>query len=517
MTMVVVEDSDLYTNGDWYTFRKTLGLTRAFPYGNLVVSHPTVGTLTGDGSATCTDPGDNSADGEAAIDVEWSSAVAPNATIVMATCKDVGTAASGFGGFLALQNLETEVGHPNVVSISYGESEEITGATSNAYINTLYQTAVLEGISVFVSSGDDGASSSDRDATKGATHGINVTGWGSSQYVTSVGGTDFEDGYLNDYGQYWNTTNTSKFGSAKSYIPEIPWNDTCASALFLAYIQANDPGLGTFTNVYGSGGLCNNSVLVSDDYEETGGGSGGPSNCATGAATISETYSGTCAGWPKPSYQTGIVGNPSDGVRDLPDVALMASNGFWGHYYITCYSHTAYEGVACGPTVSAWAGYGGTSVSTPIMAAIQLLVNQKTGQSWGNANYTYYAIAKSQYGASGNPACNSSAAGGPSASCDFNDITAGDMADACAPQFSSVRSGRTTTYTYVGTFNCFGSSYTEVNNTTAPVLTYGVLSTNNTGPSPTPAYGTNTGWDFATGIGSVNATTLVNDPAWLQP
>jgi hypothetical protein len=43
-----------------------------------------------------------------------------------------------------------------------------------------------------------------------------------------------------------------------------------------------------------------------------------------------------------------------------------------------------------------------------------------------------------------------------------------------------------------------------------PSGTYGVLSTSTTAYKP--AYGTATGWDFATGIGSVNVANLVS--AW---
>ncbi len=49
--------------------------------------------------------------------------------------------------------------------------------------------------------------------------------------------------------------------------------------------------------------------------------------------------SGTCAGYAKPSWQS-VVGNPGDGVRDIPDVSLFAANGVWGHYYVVCYSDT---------------------------------------------------------------------------------------------------------------------------------------------------------------------------------
>jgi len=40
---------------------------------------------------------------------------------------------------------------------------------------------------------------------------------------------------------------------------------------------------------------------------------------------------------------------------------------------------------------------GGTSFSSPIMSGIQVLVNQWTGQRWGNPNPIYYAIANSEF------------------------------------------------------------------------------------------------------------------------
>jgi len=53
------------------------------------------------------------------------------------------------------------------------------------------------------------------------------------------------------------------------------------------------------------------------------------------------------------------------------------------------------------------------------MAGIQALINQRTGQNWGNANTVYYSIAQSEYGTQGGSflgsACNSSGSGGPAA------------------------------------------------------------------------------------------------------
>jgi subtilase family serine protease len=480
-TIVVVEDTDVWSVDDFTAFRKAFGLARPYPSGNLTQVHPT-------GALACSDPGINGDDGEAAIDVEWASAAAPNASIVLASCSDTSNAASGFGGFIALQNMLNSANVPKIVSVSYGESEAENGASSNLYVNNLYALGAAEGVSIFVSSGDEGAASSDASAVN-ATHGIAVSGWTSTPNNVSVGGTDYADTFLGMTGTYFSSTNLANYQTARSYVPEIPWNDSCASQLI--YTTAG------FASAVGPAGFCNSSIASVDGFLTTASGSGGPSGCAIGTPTINGVVSGTCAGYPKPSWQTGIFGNPADGVRDVPDVSLMASNGVWGHYYAVCYSdtntfRTGGDAGPCNGDPSTWAGFGGTSVSTPIWAGIQALVNQSTGQAQGNPNPVLYAIANAEYGATGDAGCNSTLGNGANSNCVFYDVTLGDMDVNCT--------ALTLHGTTIGT-NCFNAGGTE-----------GVLSLSNTVLEP--AYGTSIGWDFATGIGTTNATNLVNNPAW---
>jgi len=466
-TIALIEDTDVYNYpGDWETFRSTFGLSEQFPSGNFVQVHPGTG---------CGDPGINGDDIEAALDVEWSSAAAPNANIVLASCFDTFT---NFGGFIALEGLLSEDTPPDLVSISYGESEVYDGQAFNQYIEGLYQQAVTEGVTVFVSSGDENAASSDAGGYA-AFHGITVSGWTSTPYNVSVGGTDYGDTYLGENNDYWSATNNQYYGSALSYIPEIPWNDECASVLLSQYYTGSNM-------TYGLNGFCTTSFAQFYPgfwfFVEVVGGSGGPSNCATGFPTIPGVASGTCAGYPKPAWQS-VLGNPADGVRDIPDLSLFAANGTWGHYYIFCYSDPNGGGVPCNGSPADWVGAGGTSFSSPIMAGIQLLVNQATDSTWGNANTVYYQLASTEYGSSGNPSCNSTLGNGASSSCIFYDETLGDMDTDCLP-LNGVP------------YNCYMSNGF-----------LGVLSTSNN--SYQPAYGTTTGWDFATGIGTVNAYNLV--------
>jgi subtilase family serine protease len=475
-TIVVIEDTDLFTNDDFTLFRKNMGLNRLYPTGNLSVVHPT-------GAVACSDPGVNGDDGEAAIDVEWASAAAPAASIVLASCSDTSNAAAGFGGYIALLNMLNAPNAPKVVSVSYGESEASNGATSNLFISNLYALGVAQGVSIFVSSGDEGAASSDANRTV-ATHGIAVSGWTSTPYNVSVGGTDYADEFLGTTANYWNSTDGPNYLTAKSYVPEIPWNDSCASQLI--YLTVG------FGSAVGTNGFCNSTTASQDGFLTTASGSGGPSGCATGTASTRSVVSGTCAGYAKPSWQS-VFGNPADGVRDIPDVSLFAANGVWGHYYAVCYSdtNTSRTGGDAGPCTtdpSNWAGFGGTSVSSPIWAGIQALVNQYTSTSQGNPNPVLYSIANAEYGSTGNAACNSEAAGGPASSCVFYDVTLGDMDVNCAALSGSLH-------------NCFNSGGTE-----------GALSVSNVVLQP--AYGTTTGWDFATGIGTTNAYNLVMNSAW---
>jgi hypothetical protein len=417
-TVVVVEDTNSYGT-DWAAYQKKFGLTSYG--GTLTTVHP-------NSAGNCTNPGTNSDDIEADLDVEMVTAIAPGANVELASCTD-GSSFATFGGLVAIENLVSAGSPPPIISMSYGLCEVVSGASTNAAFNSAFQSAAAAGVSIFVSAGDDGASVCARDFTNGgyAYPGIGVTGWGESVYNVSVGGTDFEDLYNSLEGgtpqsTYWSSSNTTTYGSAKSYIPEIPWNDSCASYLIYSVEGFSAP--------YGPAGFCNSSTGAG--FLSTGAGSGGPSGCATGAGNAAGAYveDTTCKGYAKPSWQSGIFGNPADGVRDVPDVSLFASNGVWGHYIIICASDISNGGVPCTGAPSTWYGVGGTSASSPAMAAIQALVDQKWGIRAGNPNPTYYSIAKTEFGKTGNRACYSvnQTSGN---SCVFNDITQGDNDIAC--------------------------------------------------------------------------------------
>ncbi len=102
----------------------------------------------------------------------------------------------------------------------------------------------------------------------------------------------------------------------------------------------------------------------------------------------------------KPAYQKG-PGVPTDGKRDIPDVALIAGSPgvFWGD---DVYGSGAID--CC---------IGGTSVSAPVWAGFTRVISQMLGERPGPMNPLIYDLANRQFGPQ-------AVAGG------FHDITLGD-------------------------------------------------------------------------------------------
>jgi subtilase family serine protease len=438
-TIVLLERSNLFSSSDWAQFRKQFGLTRPYAYGTYTEVHPA-------GPMPCLDPGDNTDDFEATLDAEWASAAAPNAAIVLASCQDVGVQ---IGPLVALVNLlNGPTAPPAIMSLSYQGSEDQQGATENAFLRDLYQQAAVEGVSLFVASGDSGADSDTIDrANNVATQGITVNALASTPFNVAVGGTDFSDTYYNSVNKYWLTTDSNFLQSAKSYIPEIPWNGSCGNELLASYYG--------YATTFGANGFCNSTYAKSRLYQVTIAAGGGPSKV-----------------YAKPSWQSA-QGVPDDNKRGLPDVSLYAASGRWNHAFMACFSKS---GLSC--VSGNFYGSGGTSFTAPIMAGVQALINQRTGQRAGNPNPVYYSLARQQYSGPNQAGCQSSPSSS-NANCIFHDVVTGDIVVNCT-----------------GSVNCYTAG--------APV---GVLSVSST--SYIPAYKAQTGWDFATGLGTIDVYNLV--------
>jgi len=473
VTIALVEDSNLLHASDWNSFRDVFGL-KDFKDGNFKQIYP-----------NCTNPGQNGDEIEAALDVEWSSASAPDANIELSACANSKTVS---GLDLAILNL-LDLEPPDIISDSYGLCETITGQTEIALENREAQIATALGTTFFIAQGDTGAD--ECSPVEGFTShlGINSGDNTASAYAVDLGGTDFMAQYNSDangipVSDYWSATNDPVTkASALSYIPEIPWNDGCTSQLIYS-----DPVNGGYTQAYGPAGFCNTKLGREFKYSVSG--SGGPSTCFTGKPSIPGVVSGTCQGNPKPAWQTGVPGIPDDGLRDQPDLSLFAANGVWGSFLVECMSDPNQFGAPCTARSDALLeGGGGTSFASPAMAGIQALIDQKYGKQ-GNANYVYYALAATQFTTHGTKACDASQPDGklPAASCIFNDVTRGDMDIPCG------QNGKGNSY------DCYEDG----------IKIIGELSTSTS--SSEPAYPATVGYDLATGLGSVNATRLFD--AW---
>jgi len=433
-TIAIISDSNIHLS-DVEGFRNTFGLPAKDP--QIILDGPNPG-ITGDET-------------EADIDVEWSGAVARNATIDLVVSES--TESTWGGDLSALYIIDNNLAP--IMSVSYGECEQFLGAGGNAFYYATREQGAAEGITIINSSGDAGSARCDQSSTElAAQNGLAVSGFASTPFNVAVGGTDFGD--VNNWSQYWNSTNSSPgYGSAKSYIPETPWNSSCAAS--------------------GQASSCSSAGNDSPQGIDLVAGGGGPSTCGVWSTTGT---SATCAsGYPKPAWQSGI-GVPNDGVRDIPDVSLFASSGKNGSFYALCEADAVPGYPSCNNPSGNWyfVGVGGTSVAAPNFAGIMALVNQKYGRQ-GVANYVLYPLA-AHAGAS----CTSTAAAVGNSNCIFYDIVNGNNSVACL----------------AGSKNCSNTSSSG----------FGILV--NPTDNSTPAWTTTAGYDLATGLGSVNAANLVN-------
>jgi len=415
-TIAIVGRTNINPN-DPTTFWSLFGLTVPANKLNIILNGP--------------DPGINNDEGEADIDIQWSGAVAPQATIDFVTSQTTET--TDGVDLSAVYIVENNLAP--VMSESYGECELGLGTGGNQFYYTLWEQAAAQGISVFVSTGDNGSAGCDGEGAP-AQYGLNVNGIASTPFNAAIGGTDFNQ--YNNQASYWNPTNGSNEESAKGYIAEVAWNNSCTNPWALT------AGLGSTAEQ-----VCNNPNL-NPFFLNSSGGSGGPSNCVLNTQGVP----GSCTGkYPKPSWQMG-TNVPNDSSRDLPDVSLFASNGVLTlSFYVVCQSDQT-----GGCSLNAFAGYGGTSVASPAFAGIMSLANQKMGMPQGVPGFALYQLAAKQANA-------------------FHDVPSGSTI--AMPCFS-------------GTPNCT----TQTNGDS-----YGVLS----------GYSTGTGYDLATGLGSVDAANLVNN------
>jgi hypothetical protein len=410
ITIAVMGQTDIVP-ADITDFRSASGLS---------VNNPTVFTVPGTApeSVATGDGGDLS---ETDLDLEWSGGVATGASIVLVNSDAVLDSLQ-----YVIENAINGITIP-IISNSYGGCEASYPTADIDAIESQLEQANAQGQTISQAAGDTGAADCDDSSTQtitSATQGLAVDYPGSSAYVTDVGGSEFMgDGTAavpeTGAGTYWSANGSNDLlSSAKSYIPEMAWNDTAF-------------------NISAGGGL------------DAGGGG------------VSSLFN-------KPTWQAGVPGIPSDGKRDVPDISLAASNDHDGYLFCTQVQPSTNAAFVSSCQATSFrtpnvpstndenllAVAGGTSFAAPTFAGMLAILEQKlaTGGGLGNIDPALYTLAS-------NATTYASA---------FHDITTGNNQVPCT----------------TGSPDC------------------------PTGNNPVIGYVAGTGYDQATGLGSVDANSL---------
>ncbi len=390
-----------------------------------------------------TDPGVNGDAVEAYLDTQVANGIAPNAKVYLYTAADT---ALNYGLDLAILRAVND-NLADILNLSFGSCEGGMGQGQNAFYEGIWEQAAAQGQSVTVSTGDSGSAGCDDPNTQTlAYYGLQVNGLASTPFNIAVGGTDFgvlagPDGSGTDFTNYVSTSSDPKtLRSALGYIPEVPWNDSASTYPPGPYSSAV-PEPAPYANIVGGGG--------------------GKSNCIVSQLNGNNLICDS--GYPKPSWQVA-PGVPVDKARDVPDVALFASNGFfyasWGICIDKDTDSSGNPIQDCTPGSNGLPanefyiyGVGGTSASAPAFAGILALIRQSTGERQGQADYVLYNLARTA----------------PSI---FHDVVTGNNSVPCSP----------------GTTNC---------------------SKNAAGSDYLTGYNAGVGYDLASGLGSVNVSALI--------
>jgi hypothetical protein len=315
------------------------------------------------------DPGDlgGGEEAEATLDITWAGAVAQGAQIAPVVSATTNTT----DGVDLSEAYIIDNNFGEIMTESFGSCEADHTSTEAQGYATLAEQAAAQGITYLVATGDAGAEGcDDPNFETVATGPVSVSILAATPFNLAVGGTMFnEDGQDS---KYWNTTNDpGDLASAKSYIPENVWNESCTKE------------------------QCGDSA-----------------NIAAGGGGASSFFT-------KPGWQAGVSGIPNDGKRDVPDISLTAA----GHDpYLLCLDNS------CTPDSQGFiffAAVSGTSASTPAFAGIMALVDQQMKGPQGQAAYVLYKLAAAEKLSS----CNASNTSGlPASTCIFNDVTVGNNA-----------------------------------------------------------------------------------------
>ena len=302
---------------------------------------------------------------EVEADIEQEMTVAPDASLLVYNAPNDETGQTELDEYATIANQDVA----DSVSSSWGICEPDAGLAYAEAENVLFEQMASQGQSMFSSSGDTGAFDCLRDGTFSDWAPLEVGDPASQPWVTSVGGTSFES-----------------FDPGSNPNPSYPagteavWNtlDSCSGN---NSSTATSTGITNCTN-YGAGGGGHSIFWAMPNYQRGPGVINattvfGPSNCALAAA-----------------------GQP---CREVPDVSANADPLTGYAEYCTGSSYvspnptgpdytSACLGMTPTPGAPGWFHIGGTSLSSPLWAALFTDRDAYHGYRSGNANYVLYSL-----------------------------------------------------------------------------------------------------------------------------
>ncbi|HET9074151.1 MAG TPA: S53 family peptidase [Solirubrobacteraceae bacterium] len=358
--------SSLYSGGDAGA-GQTVGLMEFEPFSSSDIAaynacYGIDGGTTNDVSTVAvsagglTGAGTGSGQGEAALDIEQVLGLAPAAKVAVYEAPNT---------YLGDINAYTDmVQNPaiSVISTSWGECEAATGTSAAQAEATVFQEAVVQGVSVFAAAGDSGSTdcyglSGLPSATQGS---LAVDDPGSQPDVTSVGGTTLPSADPATQTAW----NDSQYGGGAggggiSLLWTMPSYQSSASAALGVVSATSSSAACAAANPGVSGALCREVPDVSADADPYSGypivfqgawvSMGGTSAAAplwaalTALADASTSCSGVRVGFVNPLLYA-LASDPTTYARDFTDITAgnndMTASGYLGGLYP---AHSGYD------------------------------------------------------------------------------------------------------------------------------------------------------------------------------
>jgi kumamolisin len=289
---------------------------------------------------------------EVVADIEMTLAVAKDASVLVYNAPNDTTGQTQLDEYSAIANQDIA----STVSSSWGVCENDVTAGYVQAENIIFEQMAMQGQSMFNSAGDTGAFGCIR--SDGTTI-VNQGDPASQPWVTSVGGTSLEG----------DNPGTNPYPGYPANGAETAWNvDNLCSNQAAAAGNDGKGGLFWCANT-GAGGGGSSQYWGRPFYQQ------GPG--VNSAYTTHANGSTACA--------LARTGTP---CREVPDISANADEYTPYAEYCTGSASTPYSVCA---SVSGWFGIGGTSLSTPLWAAVIADRDSFQGQRTGNINPLVYS------------------------------------------------------------------------------------------------------------------------------